>query len=212
MKRTMKKLSKFLLVLALGITIWLPGVALANIVITFDDLSTPNSGSNISNWGVVPSSYWGFTWTGFAVTENSSFKSVYGNTGDFPSLPNAVFNNYGSQTVTIDFGVVVNVIDAYFRSWSYLNGPWAASAATLTLNGYNGNTLLDTLTVPLSYTGMVDTPINFLGVTRVDFVSDAPGHYWLMDNLQIPLPPTALLLGSGLVGLVLLRFRKRFKA
>jgi hypothetical protein len=42
--------------------------------------------------------------------------------------------------------------------------------------------------------------------------NDNLAYGWTLDTMQVPLPPSLLLLGSGLAGLGLLRFRKRFKA
>jgi len=61
----------------------------------------------------------------------------------------------------------------------------------------------------LSPSAMSSYAINFSGVDRLDFVNGS-GHWWLVDNINVvPLPPTALLLGSGLLGLVGLGWRRR---
>jgi len=203
-----KTLVKLLVLLTLGAVICLPGMALASIM-GFDDL-TANQDSN--TWGFVPASYQGFTWTGFEFITNAAFTTPYGNTGNFPSPSNAAYNgDVGNLTVTIDFGAKRDVLDAYFRSFGQNNAFQSFSAQTVTLKGLDAaDNVIDTLVVNLSAAAMVDPTINFYGVNKLSITSDRAGHYWVMDNLTtVPLPPTLLLLGSGLVGLIGLRRKPR---
>jgi hypothetical protein len=205
----------FLAVLALGVVVCLPGVALATITIGFDDLSTPNNQGG-AIWGTVPVNYLGFTWTGgtgWEVHTNASFKSVYNNTGDFPSLPNAAYNDTGAGTMSISFGSLYDVSSAYFRSFSQNNAFQSFSETSVTLKGYYNNVLVGSpLVVTLSATGMVNTPINFTNIDRLDFIGSS-GKWWLVDDIvvnPVPIPGALVLLGAGLVRLA--RYGRRKKA
>ena len=67
--------------------------------------------------------------------------------------------------------------------------------------------------VNLSATGMVLTPINFIRVDNVKFTRASSEDQWfLMDHVNaVPLPPSVLLLGSGILGLVGLGWRRARK-
>ncbi|MDY6951515.1 MAG: hypothetical protein SWE60_08385 [Thermodesulfobacteriota bacterium] len=202
----MSKRSRFSLVLALGALICLPRMALANVV-NFDDLPTPyDQGSAF--WGTVPTDYLGYTWTGdWEIQENNSFKSVYNNNGDFPSLHNAAYNDSGAALMAISFPNAITVSDAYFRSWSQNDQFQPFSATSVTLKGYDGATVVDTLVVALSATEMIHTAIDFAGIDKIEFITNSD-KWWLMDNMNVvPIPGGLWLLGSGLVALIGIRRR-----
>jgi hypothetical protein len=211
-----KNLLKLVMILALAAVICLPGLALATTIYNFDDVTlTQNAGS----WDYLPTSYKGLTWTGFEVISQNVGTyayTTYGNTNTFPSGTQAAYNGgtWGYKTVTIDFGGLTDVQSAYFSAWASTNHLGAYSASQLTLNGYDGASLVGSQFVTLT-ANFALTAINLGGpVTKVTFTkaeADLDGHYWLMDDLQVnaaPLPPSLLLLGSALVGLGLLRRRK----
>lgn len=204
----MNRFPKFGLVLALGALISLPVMALASLV-NFDDISTPNN-SGGALWGTVPANYLGWTWTGgWEVQDNTTFKSVYNNTGDFPSLPNAAYNDTGAGTVSISFPSIMTVEGAYFRSWSQNNAFQSFSANTLTVKGYLGSTEKYTQNVNLTATGMVYTALNFAGIDQIQF-GDGQGKWWLTDNMSVvPIPSALLLLSATLTGIV--GVRKKIK-
>jgi hypothetical protein len=213
----MKTWLKSLILLTLGAVLCLPGLALASTTYTFEDI-TLNQDAN--SWGVVPGNYQGYTWTHFeAVSQNVGTYDYlfYHNTNTFPSGVKAVYNGGvgGYKTVTLDFGGLTDVQSAYFSGWAVNNALPGYSASQVTLYGYNGATLVGSQTVTLTAL-FVQTAIDLGGdVTRIDFTipeNNLSNHYWLMDDLTVlavPVPPSAILLGSGLLGLVGLRRSRR---
>jgi hypothetical protein len=197
----MGKFLRFVFLLALGALIGLPGMASANVV-DFDDLPTPNNYSG-ALWGTIPTDHLGYAWSGdWEVQENSTFKSVYSNTGDFPSLPNAAYNDTGAPLVAISFPNNITVSDAYFRSWGQNNQFQNFSATSVTLKGYDGTNLLDTLVVDLSTTEIVHTAIDFVGINKIEFITESE-TWWLMDNMNVvPIPGAVWLLASGLIAII----------
>jgi len=185
-------------------------------LINFDDLSTPNNTGG-ALWGVVPSPYQGYTWTSsvpgstWEVQENNSYKSVYANSYNFQSLPNAAYNgDSGAKTVYLSSASPFNFDSAYFWTWTRNNTLWSGvSATSLTVSGYSGATLVGSTSFNLAYVPTL-VQVGLTGVDEVRFTSNASGTYWLMDNAVVtPIPPSVFLLGAGLMGIGVVRKRIR---
>jgi len=172
----------------------------------------------------IPNGYAGFIWSpNFYVVGNNFYNTEYGNSMTFPSPPDAAFNGFGVETVSVYRPSLFNLVGAYFSTWAFNNlfSSLNGSAYSLLVAGYNGTTLVGEVVVlfsPLYGTppppSFFYMPLGFNNINYVTFSTNLPGEklYWLMDNLTytaVPLPPSVLLLGSGLVGLLgFRRFRK----
>jgi hypothetical protein len=183
------------------------GLVPAMADITFNDLATPNPASGgAAAWGVIPTTYAGFTWSGWEVINGQSFNTVYSSifSGPFPN--NAGYNGgAGNLTVTTS-GDPFNFTGADFSFWPNVG---SAAATSVTVAGFlNGNPVGSTV-VSLSVGGFHFVPFALNGVNELTFTSSTAGQYWLTDNLQISSVPddgtTLALLGLAIAGLAGLR-------
>jgi hypothetical protein len=223
----MKTLVKLLMLLTMGALICLPGVASAT-VLTFDDI--PNVpftavGAISPDINNLSTNYGGFSWTGgvqngfWGVITNTSYaQSGYNNQLPFPSGTNVVINengNVGSSLNFISSETPFKYNGAYFAPWCTNDYTPYYGASQLTINGYLNNILIGSQTFTLTGGPLTFVPSIITGI--IDELEFEPtqgggGYYFLMDGFNYttvpvsstaaPVPPTAFLLGTGLLGLV----------
>ena len=173
-------------------------------MIDFDDLPT-NLSSQGMLYGEIPQNYQGLVWTpydlddGWNVNNGNTYKSAYKNSYDPPSLNNFVSNSGAS--VAAASGALFNFEGAYFSAWAQNNAFQSWSARNVTVNGYNGSSLVGSASIALSSTGYTWLQADFQDVTRVEILG-GEGKYWIMDNFTIPEPATIGLLAFGTLSLV----------
>lgn len=189
-----------------------PVASAAEIVIGFDDLATPNTGSGIANWGLVPSDYAGFAWTGWEVTSQPSFSAVYGAL-TFPSDPNAVYNGGdGNAVIVMSSASTFDFLGADLSAWPGVDG---YAATSVTVAGYRGGVEVGSPTVVTLSSGFNPVSIPLEGVDTVTFTAPA-GRYYLVDDVSVvtPEPATFGFIGSACfigIGLALARRRRASK-
>ena len=144
---------------------------------TFDDLP----GGSLP----VPAGYCGLTWSNF----NYLIAADHPNSGysaGTVSPPNAAFNPYGTPASIINTGKV-NLVSAY------LTAAWNDNLQVLA-NGYAGATLAYSNSYTLSATAPTLINFNYLGVSKVDFISSGgtphPGYsgsgtQFVVDNVVL---------------------------
>jgi hypothetical protein len=182
----------------------------AVIVVDFDDLSTPNSGGGASDWGSVPASYSGLTWSGWEVTKADgsagSYQAVYGNSYGAPSSANFAYNggsgNFTVSTSSSPFYFLGADVTSFVQNNTYQS----FSAQNMTLLGYLGNVLVDSYTMSVSQNSFTPTtralagPIDTLVVQSDGAGGD--GRYWGLDNLTYSsVPEPASIIVWSMLGL-----------
>lgn len=198
---------------ALLLSFW--SLAASAEVITFDDITDDGSGAGT----IISNGYAGLNWDNFRVMNAPAFTLNYGLNGyqnGVVSGTNVAFNAFGYEAVTSSGGTFT------FDS-AYFTGAWN-DGLTISVLGYNGASLIDSISFLVDSSGPVLQTFNWSGIDKLVFDSSGgtpnpnfpgigSGVHFAMDNMSInsvspvPEPETyaMLLAGLGLMGFALYR-------
>lgn len=182
-------------------------------VITFDDINTGTSGSDV----LVPisSGYHGFNWSNFGAIFALSHAPISGYAAGLISPPNEAFNEGGTPA---NFS---STTPFTFAS-GYFTGAWN-EGLNITIQGFTGATLVDSTTIVVSSTAPTLETFNWAGLTEVTFNSfggtpnptyapHGSGTQFALDNLTVnTVPEPGALPLVGVAGGLILLSRKRFR-
>jgi hypothetical protein len=178
------------------------------VVLTFDDLTplTP-----VTALGTIPDGYGGFDWDNFGYLNQtgsnpgSGYKAV---SGDYVAF------NEGGQLATVGDGL-------FSFDGAYFSAAWN-QGLNITITGLAGDVERYSSTIVVDPTTPTWFDFSFADIDSlkfessggIDVVEGGAGVHFAMDNFtytptSVPEPSTVLLLGSGLVGLVVLRRRSK---
>jgi|JI9StandDraft_1071089.scaffolds.fasta_scaffold10525_2 hypothetical protein len=198
------------------------GQAAHAAVLDFDDLALNQSG--VIN---VPTPYHGILWGTLGDTDlyawgdiSYSAANSYGNSYNSPSGGNAASNYAGPVYASLSSGGVFDFNGAYFSSYTLYDVLQSDSATVLTLEGLNGATVVDSLTVNLNI-GYDWIQADFLGITSLRLTSsngiiEPERTRWMIDDFtfnatpsaHVPEPATLALSLTGLAWLTSWRRRR----
>lgn len=192
-------------------------------VVNFDDVDTSATGS-----AFVISPYQGFIWgainnPGFTALNDAHWTGGgnYNNSPGAPSGPNGVLNS-GIVNIARDDSSPFDFLGAYFAPFTSNNdiSSQGSTALSLFVEGYNGASLVGTVSTQFTAAGYVWLPASLLGVTSLTMYGTNPAiapfqTRWAMDNFTyapagtVPTPASFWLMGLGLLALQHLRRSRR---
>ena len=181
-------------------------------VINFDDLT---------NLAPIPSGYGGINWDSNAYAlDDAEFANSFFNSYGSPSGEFAAYNGFGVPSITISSPVAFDFNGASFTGLATRNSFVSFTATDVTVLGYNGATLVGSVSMALSANSYQWLQADLLGITSLVITNSntnagVRGRWWLMDDFTynqtpvnaVPVPAAAWLFGSALVGMA--RFGKR---
>jgi hypothetical protein len=178
------------------------GPASASIVVTFDDLPTPNNDGG-QLWGVLPVNYAGLTWTGgWEVADGPTYDSTYNNHYLPPSLNNFAYNDTGAFTVTTADDTPFIFRGAYFSTWAQNDAYQSFSSGTVTVRGYSNNALVASATYNVPSNQFKVESFFDVYVDTLTFQADTSNKWWGMDNFTYdPIPEPATIIIWSLLGM-----------
>jgi hypothetical protein len=187
---------------------------------TFD-----NNNPGAVYYNPLPATYEGLTWTGWATIDGASYAAIFGPSGYSNGVVSGASVACGCAP---DADLTTDIIassTAFTLNSGYFTSAWN-DGETLLVQGFNGATLVDSVSFTINTEGPVLETFDWTGITSLDFTPsggtsaglNGSGEYFALDNLSVsgisvPEPAAWALMLAGFAGLgAALRLRRALPA